>query len=299
MEAYAKVNLFLRILGLRHDGYHLLYTVMQTISLSDTVELRLAKRPEASGFAVSLSMDGEKVEDLESNTAGRAAIEFLLMIGSPDVEASILLTKRIPMMAGLGGGSADASAVLLLMNEAFGGALSEEKMVSVSGKIGADVPFFLRGGAALCEGTGERITPIESLQGLFLLLIKPASGISTPEAYRTFDRSGVSFSASLAEDGVMEEFLHPQSLLSAEKRLEAIIPLLSNDLEAAAEAMIPEIRNIRAFLLGKGAYVAAMSGSGSTVFGVFKNRETRDSATAEAAGFERQGCFVYSCETIG
>jgi 4-diphosphocytidyl-2-C-methyl-D-erythritol kinase len=299
MEAYAKINLFLRILGLREDGYHLLYSVMQTISLSDTVELQLLERPAAEGFSVSLVMDGEKVENLESNTAGRAAMEYLLRLGNPDVEARIRLTKRIPMMAGLGGGSADAAAVLLLMNEAFRDALSEEEMVSVSGKIGADVPFFMHGGAALCEGTGERITPIKSLQGLFLLLIKPAAGISTPEAYRSFDLSGKGFSIVPAEDDGIEEFLHPRSKLSAAQRLESIIPLLSNDLEAAAEGMIPEIRTIRNFFFEKGAFVAGMSGSGSTVFGFFKSREERDSVAAAAAGFERQGSFVYSCETIG
>jgi len=299
MEAFAKINLLLRILGLRDDGYHQLYTVMQTISLSDTVELRLSERPEASGFSVSLTMDGQKIESLENNTASRAAMEFLLKIGSPKVEVDIYLTKRIPMMAGLGGGSADAAAVLLFMNDAFGDALSEEEMMTVSGKIGADVPFFLSGGAALCEGTGERITPIESFQGLFLLLIKPAAGISTPEAYRAYDRSGNGFSIISPRDLQIEDYLHPQSGLSVADRLESMIPLLSNDLEPAAEEMIPEIRNIRNFLHEKGAVVAGMSGSGSAVFGIFKNREARDSVAVDAAGFERQGCFVCSCETVG
>jgi len=299
MEAYAKINLFLRILGQRDDGYHLLYTAMQSISLSDTVELYLSERPEASGFSVSLMMDGQKVENLENNTASRAARDFLLRIGSPKVEVGIRLSKRIPMMAGLGGGSADAAAVILLMNEAFGDALSNEEMDIVSGKIGADVPFFLSGGAALCEGTGERITPIESFQGLFLLLIKPAAGISTPEAYRTFDLSGLGFSIAPAEDDVIKGLFHPPSGLSASDRLESMIPLLSNDLEVVAESMIPDIRNIRNFLLEKGAFVAGMSGSGSTVFGIFKNREKRDSVAVDAAVFERQGCFVCSCETIG
>jgi 4-diphosphocytidyl-2-C-methyl-D-erythritol kinase len=244
-------------------------------------------------------MDGKRVENLESNTASRAAGEFLLRIGSPNVEVSIRLTKRIPMMAGLGGGSADAAAVLLLMNEAFGGALCEEEMASVSGRIGADVPFFLRGGAALCEGVGERITPIESLQGLSLLLIKPASGISTPEAYRTFDLSGKGFSIVPAEEVVLEGFLHPRSGLSAADRLESMIPVISNDLEPAAEEMIPEIRNIRNFLLEKGAFIAGMSGSGSAVFGIFKNHEARDLAASAATVFEKQGCFVCPCETIG
>lgn len=298
MEAFAKINLFLAILGLRDDGYHLLHTVMQTISLSDTVELRLLEKPEESGFSVLLSMDGEQVEKTLRNTAGRAAIEYLIRIGSPHVEVSISLTKRIPMMAGLGGGSADAAAVLLLMNEAFGGALSEDELASVSGRIGADVPFFLRGGAALCEGTGEKITPVESLQGLFLLLIKPTGGISTPEAYRAYDLSGVSFSIAPVEDERLGEFLYPRKDLTPEERLESIIPLLSNDLQAVAEAAIPDIQRIRQFLLEKGAFVAGMSGSGSTVFGIFKNKETRDSAAAAAAVFELEGCFVCSCESI-
>lgn len=299
IEAYAKINLFLRILGIREDGYHLLYTVMQTISLSDTVELQLSERPEASGFSVCLTMDGENLRNPEDNTAGRAATEYFIRIGSPDVAADIRLIKKIPMMAGLGGGSADASAVLLLMNEAFGGALSREDMNHIAGRIGADVPFFLRGGAALCEGTGEIITPIESLRGLFLLLIKPAAGISTPAAYRSFDLSGRGFSMKPANDGVIERFLHPESHIPAPERLESILPLLSNDLEPAAETMIPEIRNIRIFLLQKGAIAAGLSGSGSTVFGVFESREARDSAALSAVGFTRQGCFVYPCETIG
>ena len=158
--APAKINLFLRITGVKADGYHLLYTVMQTVSLADTVMLQLSKRPEGSGPAVSLIMDGTPVRNLESNTASRSALLYLSRIGNPDVSASIELIKRIPVMAGLGGGSSDAAAVLTLMNEAFQGALTEDDLRSLAGKIRADGPFFMSGGAALWEGTGEIITPV-------------------------------------------------------------------------------------------------------------------------------------------
>lgn len=298
MEAYAKINLLLRILGVRSDGYHLLYTVMQTISLSDTVELQLSERPEGSGPAVCLIMDGAPVENLVSNTASRAALLYLSQIGNPDVAASIDLKKRIPMMAGLGGGSADAAAVLVLMNEAFRGALTEDELRSVAGKIGADVPFFMSGGAALCEGTGERITPVESLRGLFVLLIKPATGISTPEAYRTYDLSGERFSTLPPERDGMAAFLMPPKGLPACDRLRSVIPLLSNDLAAAAEQIVPEIRNIRQFLFESGAVYAGISGSGSSVFGIFESRAAREGAMLAASDFEKKGCFLCSCETV-
>ncbi len=296
--AYAKINLFLRITGVKADGYHLLYTVMQTVSLADTVMLQLSKRPEGSGPAVSLIMDGTPVRNLESNTASRSALLYLSRIGNPDVSASIELIKRIPVMAGLGGGSSDAAAVLTLMNEAFQGALTEDELRSLAGKIGADVPFFMSGGAALCEGTGEIITPVESLSGLFLLILKPAEGISTPEAYRRYDLSGAQFSTVPQEGDGITAFIHSGKGLPAYDRLRTVVPFLSNDLAEPAEQIVPGIRNIRQFLFENGAFYAGISGSGSSVFGIFDSREARDAASIAASDFEKDGCFLCSCETV-
>lgn len=301
MEAYAKVNLHLQICGQRDDGYHLLYTFMQTISLSDTVELEVfdSMMTTQNQQNVLLIQDQADHGDNSDNTACRAAEQYLSLIGNPKVPVRITLTKRIPVQAGLGGGSADAAATLNLMNEAFAGALNEEQLLDVAKSIGADVPFFLRGGTALCEGIGEIITPVSLLDGLPLLLIQPLDGISTPEAYAEYDRIHSGRHAKKESQEALYAALCCSKGASSTDRIRHAIPYMVNDLEPIALEKISELRLIFSFLETHDAIFVRMSGSGSAVFGVFANTMTRDAAWKAAEKYSRRGLFVCPCETIG
>jgi 4-diphosphocytidyl-2-C-methyl-D-erythritol kinase len=299
-EAYAKVNLLLRIVGLREDGYHLISTVMQSISLSDTVEIDIdfSGKNKSTASHISLSVDSAGIPSDSRNTMCRAADAYLTRIGQSGVDLRITADKRIPVKAGLGGGSSDAAAVLRLLNEGFSGALSREQLVGVAARVGADVPFFIDGGAALCEGVGEKITPVKAFKGLPILIIKPEKGVSTPEAYAAYDREGRSFSSSIPEEPYLMD-----SLLAGDDEpvsgLRRIAPYLYNDLTGTAIKLMPEIDGILEFFKKSGCIYSAVSGSGSAVFGIFDDPKLRDRAGRDAGAFCGSGYAVFSCETIG
>lgn len=299
-EAFAKINLLLRITGIRRDGYHLLSTVMQTVSISDTVEMEIdfSEGSVRTLPEISLGRQAEGAPSDVTNTMYRAADAFLKKIGSPPVHVTIRTRKRIPVQAGLGGGSADAAAVLKLMNEAYSGALTRAGMISIAQNIGADVPFFLDGGAALCEGVGERITPLSALPGLPLLIIKPKRGVSTPEAYRAFDLVARDFSEGIGENREMMRILSANEESSL-ARLQQIVPFISNDLQSAAIGLVPEIARILEFFEKLEPVCSSVTGSGSAVFAVFDHASTRDFAARAAEGLRVFGFEVFSCETLG
>lgn len=299
-EAYAKINLLLRIVGLREDGYHLLSTVMQPVSLSDTVEIEIDFSGKNTRMAphISLSVDAAGIPSDSRNTMCRAAAVYLSRIGQPGVEVRITADKRIPVKAGLGGGSSDAAAVLRLLNEGFSGELSVKELVDVAARIGADVPFFIDGGAALCEGVGEQITPVRAFAGLPVLIVKPEKGVSTPEAYTVYDREARSFSSGIREDRELMAALIADDFEPA-SRLRGIVPSFHNDLQKAAIGSVPEIARILEFFEKSGSIYSAVSGSGSAVFAIFDDSELRDRAVRDAGEICERGCAVFSCETNG
>jgi 4-diphosphocytidyl-2-C-methyl-D-erythritol kinase len=248
------VNLALEILAKRPDGYHEIATIMQTVDLSDRLILDEADTPQLLTSAPGVPADA-------TNLALRAAVALRETAGV-DRGVRITLDKRIPIAAGLGGGSADAAAVLLGLNRLWGLRWPEARLAEVAVSLGMDVPFFLRGGAALATGRGAALEPVVG-GGLALVLVNPRFGSSTAEAYRRV-------TPDMLTDGRRVKDM-VKALQS--RRPARVAAGLFNGLEAAVAPLHPEIGRIRAALLAAGALGAVMSGSGPTVVGVARSFE--------------------------
>ena len=264
LNAYAKLNLYLDITGRRDDGYHLLETVMQSISLADEVTVVVS-----AGNGITLSVSREDIPTDGRNTAFRAAELFLEKAGASG-SVCIDIEKRIPSGAGMGGGSADAAAVLKALNTAFGEPLSESELLGIAEQVGADVPFCLIGGTKLCRGIGEQMSDIPVTEGVFLV-VKPEFGCPTGEAYRKYDES------PLEIHGGLERFIAGLPRNYAPEMYSVFQKLYSDR----------RIEDICARLTALGAKGAMLTGSGSAVFGVFDNE-----ANAKRASGEFPGCFT-------
>ncbi len=284
-KARAKINLSLDILGRRDDGYHLLKMVMQTLELCDTVTVSL--KPSEYGIrteSVFTDPAGSErnaalsVPDDESNLAYRAAA---LLKKSFRIEKGfdIKIEKKIPVSAGLAGGSSDAAAVLRGIGKMLLPEVSLEELAVLGERIGADVPYCIYGGTRLVEGTGEKIKEISpGLKECAILLIKPEEGISTAKAYAAFDG--------------MENKIHPDTEAVLNDIRNGDIPELGkhmgNSLETPAFRMVPVIKDIRDYLKGCGVSGAMMSGSGSAVFAIDEDvsllRQVKQRAEKEFPG---------------
>lgn len=253
LDTAAKVNLVLEVLGKRDDGYHELITVMQAVDLSDRITLEDADGLELRSRSADVPADGR-------NLALRAA-RALRDASGTSRGARITLDKRIPVAAGLGGGSSDAAAVLLGLNRLWRLRWPVERLDEVATTLGMDVPFFLRGGAARASGRGERIEPLQS-RALGLVLVNPRFPVSTAEMYARV-------TPAMYSDG-----RHAKTLAEQLRRGPArVAASLYNGLEAAAIAAYPPIGRVRMALLAAGALGALMSGSGPTVFGIARSFE--------------------------
>ncbi len=277
LEANAKINLGLDIIKRRPDGYHELRMVMQSLSLSDTVSLESS---DTEGIRVKTDISesfGERalIKDDETNLAYRAARLLLDEFGIKK-GIDIHIIKRIPVAAGLAGGSADAAAVFRGLNELLDLGLDKKGLMDRGLSLGADIPFCIHGGTCQVEGIGEIITPIEPpLSNCNVLLIKPEGGVSAAEAYRAFDMGDYPGHPDIS--GIMEAI--------KEGDLDRLGKALGNSLEEAVTKKKPIIGEIKEFLIGNGAVGAIMSGSGSTVFALFEAGESMMEALkrAEAA----------------
>jgi len=252
--APAKVNLSLKVLGRREDGYHELDTVFQTVDLWD----RLAVCP---GEGLSLECDRPGIPSDGTNLVLRAAKMLRERCGRPDLGAHFELHKSIPAGGGLGGGSSDAAAALRLAASHWGLEVSRDTQLDLARRLGADVPFFLYGGTARGLGRGDRIEPLEPLPETPLLLGLPPFGISTAEVF-----SRLRARLTLPENGVN---LHDP--LAYKVPIGKDFRLAANDLEEVVFRDWPELSTFRDGLLDAGAERAMLSGSGSTVFGMFDN----------------------------
>ncbi len=258
VDAFAKVNWTLDVVGKRQDGYHYLDTIMQCVSLHDTLEIERAD-------SIDVRVDSTGVPNGTANLAHRAAEAYFAAAGI-DKGASIRITKRIPSAAGLGGGSTDAAAVLRALETLYE-PLGEEKLKKAAVSIGADVTFCLYGGLARATGIGE-ILEIHSAGRVWLLLVKPACGVPTAEVFSRL-------TLPLEKHPKTPEAL--EALKSGD--LGALSGLLYNALEPVACAhFAPEIAQIKSRLTERGALGASMTGSGSCVFGVFENEKSALSA---------------------
>ena len=254
IRARAKINWCLDVTGVREDGYHLLDGVMQPISLHDTLIVSPSDR-------LHLSIEGaEALSPGEDNLILRAARALQTRAGSAP-GADIILQKRIPMGAGLGGGSADCAAALRGLNAAWGLGLSTEELLKIAVTLGADVPFCLMDSPCRAQGIGEILTPVPCGRTFPLVLIQPCEALSTREVFAAYHRSSVPSPDTL---GVMEAL--------RDGDLKKMDRCAGNVLESASIPLRPGIRQAKDALLHSGAVLARMTGSGSVVFGVYESR---------------------------
>ncbi len=264
VRAPAKVNLFLAVTGRRADGYH------EVISLMCAVGLRDRLRVDFMGTGVAVHCPAAGIPDGADNIAHRAAVLFCRCLeeqgGSPPAGIQVAIDKRIPAGAGLGGGSSDAAAVLKVLNRHTGRPFSLPALERLAATLGADVPFFLHDGPMLATGIGERLAPVGNLAPRFVVIVFPGFSIATAAVYRDLNleltKCGKKIKKNLLKNGQF-----------------AVERVLCNDLEAVSAAKHPEIVSIKEQLMLAGASGALMSGSGSSVFGLFEDR-----GVARAAG---------------
>jgi 4-diphosphocytidyl-2-C-methyl-D-erythritol kinase len=277
VPAWAKINLTLSVLGKREDGYHALASVMQTISLNDTLRIQLT-----DDYRVTCAVDVPSLRN-DDNLALRAA-RLLQEEGYLTHGAALELRKEIPAQGGLGGGSSDAAAVLIALNRICTLGLSQARLDELAAQLGSDVPFFIHGGTALIEGRGESVTPLPDCEPLWLLIAHPPVSISTAAVFQ---------SVTPAEYGdargteIVVEAIRGGSPLPLER--------LSNTLEPLVMQTWPEVATTRDSLLRAGAPIVRMSGSGPTLFAPFR---TLDDATRVYQEALSQDIAVRLCHTV-
>lgn len=277
VPAWAKINLTLSVLGKREDGYHALSSVMQTISLSDTLRIEIA-----SDDRITCAVDVPSLRN-DDNLAVRAA-RLLRDEGYMTHGAALELRKEIPAQGGLGGGSSDAAAVLIALNQLYTLRLSQTRLEELAARLGSDVPFFIHGGAALIEGRGELVTPLPDCEPLWLLVAHPPVSISTAAVFR---------SVTPAEYGDT----HDTDIVVKAIRGGSPLPLerLSNTLESLVMRTWPEVYATRDGLLHAGAPIVRMTGSGPTLFAPFR---ALDDATRVYEAARSQNIDVRLCHTV-
>lgn len=275
-SAYAKINLYLNVESRRNDGFHTIVSVMQSISLADEVYGEVSPSNTA---AVSLKMENSDIPADEKNLAHRAATLFLEASGIK-AKVSLTVVKHIPAAAGLAGGSADAAAVLRLLNEACGHPLSAERLLEVGASLGSDVPFCLVGGTCLCRGRGEILTPVSSPTYHYVVAM-PNAKVSTPAAYRRLDEIYSDFDGSISNPAKNGEHSVLQALTGG---LDALSSSIFNLFEEAILPDCPDIDRIKNAMKKEGAIAAMMSGSGPSVFGIFESYEAAEKAAKLVGG---------------
>ncbi len=275
IKAKAKINLFLEVTGKLDNGYHTISTVMHEIDLWDDVTVS-----ENTSKQITLTSDNTNMPLDSSNIAYRAAEAFYKNTGIEFNGINIDIKKNIPMEAGLAGGSADGAAVLKALNEISQNTLTTDELCEIGAKIGADVPFCIKGGACLCTGIGDIMTPCNTLPKCTVLIAKGAEGMSTPRAYNQLD----TMTDRKIHDNNMPELLECGD-----------IKAICNGMYNCFELLIPSIETIKTTMKNNGALGAMMSGSGTSVFGIFDDMTL--AAKAEKKLIEK-GLSAFICGTM-
>lgn len=251
--AYAKLNLTLDVLGRREDGYHDLKSVMQTVSIRDDIEIDIG-----TGKPWCLKCDQEGIPTDERNLAWKAAKVYCDAMGYDPDGIEIRITKRIPSQAGMGGGSADAAAVLRALNRHYGEPLSIGALAELGGRIGSDVPFCVIGGTCMCEGRGEKLRKLPDMPDCIFVVCKPDFSVSTPELYRKLDEAAI---PKHPDNQAMES-----AILAGD--LEKVAHNLYNVFDPVVTQEHPELNYIKSLFHQYGAIGYQMTGSGSACFAI-------------------------------
>lgn len=268
----AKINLFLKVLRKRDDGYHDIVSVMQPISLYDEILMEME-----NGSGIIVSCDNANVPCDRTNLAYRAAAEFFRTTGI-NRKLSITIKKNIPVAAGLGGGSSNAAAVLRALNEITSQNISTGSLIEIGAGIGSDVPLFIVGKSCIARGRGESLEPIE-LPKFWYILINPGFPVSTQWAYQNLNLTKSNEDINIA---ILKVSLEDPVGIQQWQRL------LANDLEEVTIGKYPEIKEIKDALSAVGATGALMSGSGPTVFGIFPDKDKAEEAFGLLKGAFKQ-----------
>lgn len=262
LKAYAKINLLLDITGVLENGYHSIETVFQSVSLCDMISVSLNNTG-----CINVSADRPEIPSDKSNIAYKAAEKFFEYVKCSEIGADIRIWKGIPSQAGLGGGSADAAAVLNALNMLSSAGLNSEQLCEIGAEIGADVPFCIAGGTAYAEGIGEKLEilpPLSDICRKFLCIAKGSDGVSTVEAYKKYD--------------TCSDIVHPDTDFVVgelkNKNCSNITGKLMNVFEQITD--IEDVDLIRKIMTEHGAENSVMTGSGSAVFGVFSSMKSAE-----------------------
>lgn len=277
-KAYAKINLTLEVLNKRPDGYHDIRSIMQSVSLFDTIAINTNKSKKIE----ILCNDRNTPED-DKNTCYKAANLFFKHTNIENPGVAITVIKKIPSQAGLGGASSDAACTLHILNELFKTNLTNEDLCFIGAKVGADVPFCVVGGTMKAQGIGEKLSLCEPIEKCYVVIVKPEIDISTKRAYKIMD-------STFYKDN---NFTSKAQEALAKKNLNELSAYLYNSFEKALD--INEIKTIKRSLLEFGAINSLMTGSGSAVYGLFKEKtEAIDCCKAFSKSYKN----VFLCETI-
>lgn len=285
IDAYCKINISLDIKGVRSDGFHKVEMILQTIPLCD--HLTLKRRPGgAQSGEVILSSNEAWVPTDDRNTAVKAAKLLAEDFREIDSATEIYIDKRIPRCGGLGGSSADAAAVLIGMNRLYDLGLSYEALCEYAAKVGSDVPFLLKSGAAVATGTGTDLKYIEPFRGGILLLVNPNIDVRTPEAYKTYDTLDIPEEAHPDTEAIV------RAMRGSSKELGGVI---KNVLEYPAFYFFPELAKLKKELERTKADAVMMSGSGATFYAIY-GKEDIKRAESVSKYYADKGYFTYLCE---
>jgi len=262
LRSYAKINLSLDVTGVREDGYHLLSSVFQQISLYDGVRVRR----EAGNGGIKIRCNLPYIPTDERNIVHKVATAFFREMGIPEYQITIDLRKTIPSGAGLGGGSSNGAAVFSALCRLYQISVPTQRAIEILTPLGADIPFFLYGGTMLAQGVGEILTPAPPLKDCFIVLAKPKAGASTKQIYE-----------KLEETGIPRHPDTPEVLAAlADGDLGRLSAASENVLEPATFALRPQVASLKQAMLQQRPAHALMSGSGSCVFGIFtQERDAR------------------------
>jgi 4-diphosphocytidyl-2-C-methyl-D-erythritol kinase len=274
-KSYAKINLFLKVLGKRDDGYHDIITLMQRISLCD--EMTFSKK----GSDITVKCPGSDLPEDAGNIIVKAA-EALFSYTHQNMGVEITVVKNIPVAAGLGGGSSNAATTLTTLNEMMAFNLRREELMEIGAMLGADVPFFILGKTAWASGIGDKLKVADTMPKMWYVLINPGFEVSTKEVYGNLK-------LGLTKDTI--KYNMPRS-----KPVSQIADDLANDLERVSSRLYPSIPQIKERLRAHGALGSLMSGSGPTVFGIFKSKNSALKAEEELRRVQEGS--VFSAHTI-
>ena len=276
VKANAKINLLLDVTGIKENGYHKLFTVMQSVSLGDTVTVH-----KTAGDDITVSCTVPGVPTDSRNIVYKCAVKFFEYAGiTEDRGVHIHIDKVTPFCAGMGGGSADGAAVLVALNEIFGTKYPEKVLCRIGVQVGADIPFCIIGGTALALDTGAVVASLPDIDEYYIVIVKPEDGVSTKEAYEAIDS--------------LQYMKHPKNYemleLLTDSKCDEAMRLCSNVFEQALE--VPGRVDIKAICNRNGALASCMTGSGSAVFGIFKEKDIAEKTATELC---KKFSNVYVC----